>query len=188
MKSWGVPLVLLLALACAGEKTTFPDNPPPQRAPSAATTAPVESPSFSAETQKQVNDALDAYDDIRGTLSNDQTEGVAQAAARLEIAATAAASQSATPANGKLSAIAAEASKVKVSGNLDQTRVAFGGLSRAVVAFLDSEPSLAQKRHLFSCPMTKGYSKWVQSTKSIGNPYMGRKMIACGEEEQEWGI
>jgi len=186
MKSGLLPFVLILAAACAGEKTTFPDNPPAQKTAAPATTAQVESPSFAAETQKQVNDALDAYDDIRGTLSNDQTAGVPEAAARLEAAATSAASQSAAPANGTLTAIAAAASKVKTSGNLEQTRVAFGELSRAVIDFLAGEPSLAQQRHLFHCPMTKGYPKWVQSTESIGNPYMGRKMLTCGEEEKEW--
>ena len=55
-------------------------------------------------------------------------------------------------------------------------------MSRALIAVLSAEPSLQQGRHVYECPMAKGYKKWVQVSEGVSNPYMGTDMLQCGTE------
>jgi len=68
------------------------------------------------------------------------------------------------------------------SSDLPAVRRAFGGLSQPLVALLGDDPSLANGRHVFECPMAEGYGRWVQPSAELSNPYMGSAMPTCGQE------
>jgi hypothetical protein len=69
---------------------------------------------------------------------------------------------------------------------LEETRKAFGELSRQLVKLAASVPSLKKDRRIFKCPMwKKGYAKWIQSGPEVSNPYLGKEMPGCGEAS-EW--
>ena len=57
-----------------------------------------------------------------------------------------------------------------------------GSPGASLIAVLSSEPSLQQSRHVYECPMAKGYKKWVQVSEGVSNPYMGSAMPQCGVE------
>jgi membrane fusion protein, copper/silver efflux system len=51
-----------------------------------------------------------------------------------------------------------------------------------VVTLLATDKALAKGLRVFECPMVQGYRKWVQPSDEMANPYMGKKMLACGGE------
>ena len=81
----------------------------------------------------------------------------------------------------------AVASKALAEGasDIDEARKGFGEVSRHVVALVASDAALKKGRHVFECSMAQGYGKWVQTEPDKKNPYMGKKMLACGSES-DW--
>lgn len=111
----------------------------------------------------------DAYEAVRKALAGDDL--VAARAAGTALAKSASAHDSAT---------AAAAAKLADAQDLDTLRLAFGATSEAYIAMLVKMPGMATGLHAFSCPMAKGYKKWVQKSDTIDNPYMGKRMPGCG--------
>jgi Cu(I)/Ag(I) efflux system membrane fusion protein len=66
------------------------------------------------------------------------------------------------------------------AADLESAREAFAELSRTLMALAALDPSLAEGRHAFSCPMTAGFDKWIQPSPEPENPYMGQAMSTCG--------
>lgn len=78
------------------------------------------------------------------------------------------------------------AGALKDAKDLPAARLAFGELSRHIVGALHAEPTLRRRRYVYKCPMVKeGYAFWVQTTKEVSNPYMGKKMLRCGEPSEK---
>jgi Cu(I)/Ag(I) efflux system membrane fusion protein len=125
---------------------------------------------------------LGHYEHIRALLAGDQAEPVAAAAKDLQQAARDQAASAGAPAKAPYTKVAAAAGRVATAPakDIEAVRKAFGELSKAVVGLLAADPALAKGQHVFECPMAKGYGKWVQPTDKLENPYMGKKMLACG--------
>ena len=68
------------------------------------------------------------------------------------------------------------AEKLAASESLDDARAAFGVISGEVTKVVQGERGL----FVMNCPMVKN-GTWVQTTSKIENPYMGKKLLACGE-------
>jgi Cu(I)/Ag(I) efflux system membrane fusion protein len=85
-------------------------------------------------------------------------------------------------ARGHLASIAERAAKLGDGGDIEAARVAFGEVSKPVVALVDSVADARQRYHEFECPMAKGYNRWVQRDAKMANPYMGTAMLECGSE------
>jgi Cu(I)/Ag(I) efflux system membrane fusion protein len=107
---------------------------------------------------------------------------VAPAARRLEQALHTAAGgvKDAPKITGALHVGAEAAKQLGAESNLDKARIPFGEVSKTLVMLAGADPRLAKGRHVFDCPMTKTYNKWIQSSEQMSNPYMGPKMLACG--------
>jgi Cu(I)/Ag(I) efflux system membrane fusion protein len=69
--------------------------------------------------------------------------------------------------------------------SLESARSEFAKVSETLVLLASADQRLAEGRHVFFCPMAKDYRKWVQSSNELRNPYMGQKMLTCGNES-EW--
>jgi Cu(I)/Ag(I) efflux system membrane fusion protein len=115
---------------------------------------------------------LAAYERARSLLAADTIDGLAIVARDIEAAA-----KSAGYAD-----IAQTAAHLAAQTSLEVARTKFGDLSRHLVALLAKDPSLARGQHVFECPMVTGYAKWIQPTEDLQNPYMGKRMLACGGE------
>ena len=112
------------------------------------------------------------YERIRVLLAADEIKGVSEAAQALATSAT----------KSSFNAVATTATKLAGVADLEAARLAFGDVSREVVTLLAGDPALAKGQHVFECPMVKGYRKWIQPSQEMANPYMGKKMLACGGE------
>lgn len=113
---------------------------------------------------------LVAYEQVREKLAAD--DAWALRARKLADEATAA----------KLDVLAMHAAKLASAADLVAARVEFAAVSREIVTLIAKHRELAKNRHVFECPMVKGYNKWVQPSSEMANPYMGPAMLACGGE------
>lgn len=142
-----------------------------------AQTTPIQDPIPMGEGSKKpaaspATETLVAYERLRALLAADEIKGVGEAARALEASAT----------KAKYSAIAKSATKLATAGDLAAARTAFGDVSRDLVTVLASDKALTKGQFVYECPMVKGYRKWVQPSEDMANPYMGKKMLACGGE------
>lgn len=85
---------------------------------------------------------------------------------------------SAKTAAGKLAqekgALSAPASQVAEAASLDAARESFRTLSAAAEKLASDQPGY----YVFRCPMAG--ADWVQKSKDVQNPYMGKQMSSCG--------
>jgi Cu(I)/Ag(I) efflux system membrane fusion protein len=110
------------------------------------------------------------YEALRAALAADKLGQAPALAAKIAASAKAAGQKQMSSA----------ALTIKTGQSADDTRRAFGELSKGLVALLVAHPKLAAGRHIFECPMAQGYQKWVQSAAKLENPYMGGRMLRCG--------
>jgi hypothetical protein len=75
--------------------------------------------------------------------------------------------------------VAQEADKLVKSKDLKAAREAFKPLSDSLVKYLADNKVPKGTYHQAYCPMVK--ASWLQTDKSIKNPYMGKSMLTCGE-------
>ena len=133
------------------------------------------------EARGKIVTLLAEYEHIRAKLVADDGD-VAPRARRLARAARAAHDAAPAALRPHLGGIATQAEQLAAAPASDMGRLRreFGDVSRHLVALLRAEPSLAEGLFVFECPMADGYGKWVQRRAEISNPYMGRRMPACG--------
>lgn len=176
------PLLSILLFGAALALGCDKSNDVPKSEPAATG----ESTAAPAVEGASVDAVLGAYESIRALLARDETAGVAEKAGSLETAARGAAGRSSGHVGARLVALANAAGTLKGKAeSLGEARKAFGEVSKQVVALISADPALQKGRHVFECPMAKGYKKWVQTKGEIENPYMGKEMLECGSES-DW--
>jgi hypothetical protein len=112
----------------------------------------------------------------KGFLSQYETVRAALAADDLAAAKKAAAAMTDSQPAATLDAAKALAN----SDSLSSARDAFKVLSKRAVHLADSQAGYYHAH----CPMVPNKEgDWVQTTKTISNPYMGKKMPKCGSIE-----
>ncbi len=102
---------------------------------------------------------LDQYFVISTALAHDDLGSAKAAAAKL-------AEQQGT--------LAAPASQVAAASSLETGRESFRTLSAEAEKLASGQPGY----YVFSCPMAG--ADWVQKSKDVQNPYMGKQMSSCG--------
>jgi Cu(I)/Ag(I) efflux system membrane fusion protein len=178
-------LALTMTLGCE-DKPAQPKAEAQQATttPSAAAVAP---PAASAKTaggtdvSAAIRTVLDEYEAVRKKLAADDGSGIADAAKKIASTATDAEKSASGDAKAQLAALGKAATALgEEKGDIEAVRLAFGEVSKALVAMLAGNDSLREGQHLFECPMAKGYKKWIQPSDKLENPYMGKKMLTCG--------
>ncbi len=157
---------------------------------SAAATPQLPRQEFPAPVLESLRTALRAYEEVRGELAADRLEGVAPRASRLAGALRMALEGRADLAGGIPSVIeeaARAADSVAEAEDLAAARAAFGEVSRLLLLLANCDPRLAEGWHVFTCPMTKTFDKWMQPTEGLENPYMGPAMSTCGSPA-DWSV
>ena len=74
--------------------------------------------------------------------------------------------------------VAKQAETLAQAKDLKTAREAFKPLSTSLIKFLADNKAGKGTYHVAYCPMVK--ASWLQSQKSITNPYMGKEMLTCG--------
>lgn len=135
--------------------------------------------------------ALAAYEQIRELLASDRLDGLEDLAGRLaqdlETARQGLGEEVASRVAGSLNEAAAAARSAGAAGSLDAARRAFGEVSRFLIAVAGADPRLAAGWHVFSCPMTETFPKWMQPSAEPENPYMGPAMASCAAAT-DWSV
>ena|GEM_PF-1122799 len=176
-------MTLALAIAAAGcsnkddSKTKTTHQPAKTKATPTTRTTANKPPAVKTD----LSAVMTAYESIHANLAADKTDVKADAS---KLAA--AAKSASVPGAGKqplaqLATAAAALARVDASDST-AVRKAYGEVSRATVALLAALPDVAKSYHVFECPMAKGYKRWVQSSDTLHNPYLGSKMPTCGSE------
>jgi len=104
---------------------------------------------------------LDNYVVVSTALAQDNLNGAKSAAATLAEGA-------------KGTPLAAHASTLAKSDSLETARGHFKAVSEEAVKLASGKAEY----FVFTCPMAK--ADWVQKTKEVQNPYMGKEMPSCG--------
>ena len=171
--------------ACSKGKSKEEAPPAAAKTPPKDKRAPKDvGPKATADQTQAVKAVMKPYEECRGLLAADKADGIAACAGAMVKAAKA--GEAEAPAGTKehfaTVAGAADALAKAPAGDVDAVRLAFGEVSKPIVALLTAVPTAAKDYHVFECPMAKGYKRWAQTDKQMANPYMGTKMLECGSE------
>lgn len=135
--------------------------------------------------------AFQAYEKARALLASDRVDGLDAAATEAADALRAARSGASGDPSGRVVAVMDETARAADAlgraGDLEKARAAFGELGRLLMILANCDPRLAEGWHVFSCPMAKGFAKWIQPSARLENPFMGRAMPTCGSPA-DWSV
>lgn len=127
----------------------------------------------SAALMEPVKSVFVDYLKIQKVLAQDSTAGVAdnaQAIVKLANADT----MKMLPAE-----IAPQAGALAVAKDLQSARKAFQPLSNSLIGYLARMRVPPGEFFQVYCPMAK--ANWLQASKTVNNPYLGRSMATCGQ-------
>ena len=158
------------------------DRTPAESSPSALADAK-ERPTANPHHQKQVDTLVKVYLDVQNLLSQDKLEGVLPQLAKIRESAKSVSESE----DAKLAAQAKTVAKHATGEpkTLEAARDAFKPLSAAVIGLVKIVPpttEAAPALYEATCPMVK--ANWLQTTKDVANPYMGKAMLECGSIER----
>jgi Cu(I)/Ag(I) efflux system membrane fusion protein len=136
---------------------------------------------------------LKAYFALSDALAKDAVQPVPERARALAEAAGALAKRAEGEDKAELARTAervkgaAEASPLRLASDLGEARRGFGQVSKALTGLLADQGGaamLGEDLFAFECPMAGkfGYKRWLQGTAEMENPYMGQKMLKCGQQ------
>jgi hypothetical protein len=117
-------------------------------------------------TQKQI---LSGYETVRTALADDDLSAARTAAQKLATAEV----------RLHHAAIANSAKDIAKADDLAAARAAFKILSNETIALARQQKGY----FILTCPMVQ--ADWVQSTREVANPYLGRDMLTCGTVKAE---
>ena len=121
------------------------------------------------------DELMNNYLAIHTALAADKTDGVVDAAKRLEQAAASLAKK-----DKSLAALKDQAKALSGAKDLKTARDAFKPVSATVAAWVQSGAKTAKPVGVFHCPMAN--ASWVQEGDGVLNPYYGSEMLTCGEK------
>jgi len=120
-----------------------------------------------------VKSVLDHYLKIQGELAKDSIKGVDEHAAAI--------AKAVKGDDMKMLSleVAKQADTLAQAKDLKAARTAFKPLSGSLVKYLADNKAGKGTYHEAYCSMVK--ASWLQTGKTIKNPYMGKEMLSCGE-------
>lgn len=175
-------LISTAAMIAGCQDRTGPTVPP---ATPTAGDPTVEVETSSAD-QAQVDALVQPYLDLRQLLADDQMQGVPEAFAAIRVEAQ----QLSDSEDARVQSLARTLAKGANAEpqDLEQARKAFTDVSTAMIDLVKAVPptgAAAETLYVAYCPMVK--ASWLQKTEEVANPYMGQKMLACGEVTETIG-
>jgi Cu(I)/Ag(I) efflux system membrane fusion protein len=140
-----------------------------------ATTASKSTPTDSRQQLKLSQPAqavFSGYLKAQSLLAKDTLEGVRGVATEMAEAIRSDAQKSFP------SAVSEHAEALARAENLEAARAAYKALSESLIGYLKEQKAAIGSYYVVYCPMAK--ASWVQTHKTVINPYMGMSMIHCG--------
>jgi uncharacterized protein DUF3347 len=137
----------------------------------AATTGQSSAPE--AVFAQPVQAVFDSYITVKGALAQDSLKGVSTAASAMAKAIQGDSKQTLSPK------VARQTQALANAKDLATARDAFKPLSDSLIQYVKDQKVPAGTYYVAYCPMAK--ASWLQTDKTIMNPYMGKGMIHCGQ-------
>ena len=120
-----------------------------------------------------VQSVYDNYIRVQGALAQDSLKGVSTAATGMAKAIQGDSMKMLSPK------VAQQAETLAKAQDLATARDAFKSLSDSLIQYLKDQEVPAGSYYVAYCPMAK--ASWLQTGKTILNPYMGASMAHCGQ-------
>jgi len=132
-----------------------------------------------------VRAALEAYERLRAALVADRLDPAAarDLADRLHEATEGAD----PPVAAALRQAHDAAMHTHATDDVTSARTHFATISAVLIALGDADPRMTEGLFVFECPMTEGWNRWVQTSDTLDNPYMGTSMPRCGSRST-WDV
>ncbi len=127
----------------------------------------------SSALMQPVKSVLDHYLLVQAALAKDSIKGVDENASAIAKAVKGDDMKMLSPD------VATQAETLAKTTDLETARAAFKPLSNSLIKYLADHKVGAGTYHEAFCPMAG--ASWLQTEKSIKNPYMGSAMSSCGE-------
>ena len=142
--------------------------------------APTTENAPAASNQAQIDALARSYLAVRESLAQDTFEGVSAQFGQMRDAAQALADADDPQVQSSAQALAEGAAATPE--DIKQARESFEAVSAAAIDLFHAAPpsdAISDSLHVAYCPMAK--ASWLQTSKELANPYMGQKMLQCGE-------
>ena len=169
----------LLVASCSTEETAPPSS---EESPTGDI---IERRDLPAPALQALQQALLVYEDIRGSLAHNHHEDLSGPASRLKSSVDEAAGllgEDSSRLRDTFAEVSRTAASLGAAQDLQTARQSFGEVSRLLLVLANVDPRFIEGWHVFSCPMTSTYPKWIQRSAELENPYMGAGMTTCGVE------
>jgi len=133
-----------------------------------------------ASLPQPVQSVFNHYTTVQIALVQDSLTGIPDAARAMAKAITGDASKLLSVK------VAQQAETLARAKNLETARQAFKPLSESLIQYLKDPKTPASGYYEAYCPMAK--ASWLQTDKTVLNPYMGKSMVHCGSVKSvgEW--
>ena len=123
--------------------------------------------------KEPVQSVYDGYIQVQNSLVQDSVAGVSGAAMAM-LKAIQGDSMKMLPPK-----VAQQVGALAKAKDLEAARAAFKPLSESLIEYLKEQKVPAGTYHEVYCPMAK--ASWLQTDKTVMNPYFGKEMIHCGQ-------
>jgi Cu(I)/Ag(I) efflux system membrane fusion protein len=120
-----------------------------------------------------VQSVYDSYIQVQTSLAEDSLEKTSSASTAM-VKAIQGDSMKMLPPK-----VAQQAEALSKAKDLETARAAFKSLSASLIQYLKDQKVPSGVYHEVYCPMAK--ASWLQTDKTITNPYMGKDMTHCGQ-------
>ena len=122
---------------------------------------------------KPVQLVFDSYIKAQASLAQDSIEGIESTAAAMVKVIREDTMKRLSPK------VADQAEALAKAKDLETARAAFKPLSESLIGYLKQQKVSEGAYYVAYCPMAK--ASWIQTDKTIINPYMGKSMVHCGQ-------
>jgi Cu(I)/Ag(I) efflux system membrane fusion protein len=136
--------------------------------PMARGSAPASKPVF----MQPVQSVFDNYIAIQNGLAQDSIQGLSKTASAMAKAIRSDSMQMLSPK------VAEQAEALAQATDLETARAAYKPLSESLIKYVKSQKLPTESYYEAYCPMAK--ASWLQTDKTILNPFMGKDMVHCG--------
>ena len=121
---------------------------------------------------------LSQYEAVRAALAADDLAATKKAAGAIITESKTPPAEPLTPEQkDRQEKFAATVKKIATAGSLKSARAEFKVLSKRAVHYAEGKEGY----FVANCPMVEGgEGDWVQTSKTINNPYFGKSMLSCG--------
>jgi Cu(I)/Ag(I) efflux system membrane fusion protein len=123
--------------------------------------------------KQPVQTVYDKYVQVHAALAQDSLEGVSGMAAAMVKAIQGDSTKTLSPK------VAQQVEALSKAKDLETARAAFKPLSESLIQYVKDQKVPPGTYHEVYCPMAK--ASWLQTDKTVMNPYMGKAMVHCGQ-------